>query len=186
MPENNLTLAQKIEAILLYKNEPVSLATLAKLSGGSKEKISEAVKSLQTQYENSGITVVFDGENACLGTNPKLSELISSIQKEELSRDLGKAGLETLAIVLYKGPVARREVDYIRGVNSSFILRNLLVRGLVERADGETGRGYSYKPTLELMRYLGIKSREELPEFGTALAKMEAFVKEEAVENADQ
>jgi segregation and condensation protein B len=83
-----------------------------------------------------------------------------------MSKEIGKAGLETLAIILYNGPISRREVDYIRGVNSTFILRNLCVRGLVEREpDLKDQRILRYKSSLSLLAHLGIKSVEELPEF---------------------
>jgi chromosome segregation and condensation protein ScpB len=68
-----------------------------------------------------------------LGTVPEASELIEKIIKDELTRELGKSSLETLTIILYKSPIAKPEIDYIRGVNSNYILRNLLVRGLVEK-----------------------------------------------------
>ena len=75
-----------------------------------------------------------------------------------MSSEIGKAGLETLAIVLYNGPVSRREIDYIRGVNSSFILRNLCVRGLVEReADSKDQKIFKYRSSLNLLAHLGIK-----------------------------
>ncbi|MEK7194141.1 MAG: SMC-Scp complex subunit ScpB [Patescibacteria group bacterium] len=172
-----MNLESKIEAILLFKNEPVSLATLSNLLGTPRKDLQLAIFNLQRQYENRGIVIVSDEENLCLGTNTELSKLIETIQKEELQRELGRAGLETLSIVLYKGPVSRREIDFIRGVNSGFILRNLLIRGLVERAESRVGeRSFSYKPTLELLRHLGIQKREDLPEFGIALQKIESFI----------
>ncbi|MEK7187152.1 MAG: SMC-Scp complex subunit ScpB, partial [Patescibacteria group bacterium] len=130
---------RKIEAILLFKNEPVSLAELSKLLDVSQENIQSTINNLQKEYRERGIVIVTDGEYVSLGTNPELSGLIEEIQKEELSRELGRAGLETLAIILYRGVVSRREIDYIRGVNSSFILRALTIRGLVERTESETG-----------------------------------------------
>lgn len=121
-----------------------------------------------------------DGEEASFGTHPELSSLIEEMQKEEVSRDLGKAGLETLSIILYKHPVSRREIDYIRGVNSSYILRNLLMRGLIEKTEGGAGeRSYSYKPTLELMRHLGLTRTEDLPNYEIAMAKMLEFENKE-------
>lgn len=170
-------LEQKLEAILFFKNEPVSLVELSKLLGVSLEDIKLSISNLQKECENRGIVVITDGENVGLGTHPDQSELIESVQKEEFSRELGRAGLETLSIVLYKGPISRREIDYIRGVNSGFILRNLLIRGLVERTESATGeRSFSYKPTLKLLEYLGITSVDKLPEYGTVVAKIEEFV----------
>jgi Predicted transcriptional regulator containing the HTH domain len=181
---NNLQLEQKIEAILLFKNEPVSLATLSKTLNVSQEDLRLTVSNLQKNYESRGIVIVSDGESICFGTNPNLSELIESMQKEEISKDIGRAGLETLSIILYKGPVSRREIDHIRGVNSGFILRNLLIRGLIERTEGSE-RSYSYKPTLELLKHLGLTKIEELPEYSTALRKIEDFVRSEPADTND-
>ena len=83
-------------------------------------------------------------------------------------KDLGKAGLETLSIILYRGPATRRDIDYIRGVNSQFILRNLLIRGLVEKIQNpDDQRTFFYKPTFQLLSYLGIGKLEDLPEYLT-------------------
>lgn len=171
-----MTLESKIEAVLLFKNEPVSVAELAKWLGEKPEAVKEALSSLSQSYKERGIVLVTDGEYSSLGTHPDATALIEKLQKEELSRELGRAGLETLAIVLYKGPISRREIDHIRGVNSSFILRSLLIRGLIERVEG-TERSYTYKATLKLLQYLGISKQEDLPEFERAFKKMEEFVK---------
>ncbi|MGB3921753.1 MAG: SMC-Scp complex subunit ScpB [Minisyncoccia bacterium] len=171
-----MTLESKIEAVLLFKNEPVSVAELGKWLGEKPEAVKEALSGLSQSYKERGIVLVTDGEYSSLGTHPDATALIEKLQKEELSRELGRAGLETLAIVLYKGPISRREIDHIRGVNSSFILRSLLIRGLIERVEG-TERSYTYKVTLKLLQYLGVSKQEELPEFERAFKKMEEFVK---------
>ena len=175
------SLESKIEAVLFFKNEPVSIGELSKWLGEKSESVKESISHLSDSYKERGIVLVRDGENVSLGTHPSLSSLIENLQKEELSRDLGRAGLETLAIILYKGPVSRREIDHIRGVNSGYILRHLLVRGLIERADPSTtlgaGRSYSYKTTLKLLEYLGVTQREDLLEYESAFKKIEEFVK---------
>lgn len=180
-----MELTKNIEAILLFKNEPVSLSELAKILKVRVEEIKSALIELEAHYENRGIVLVSTGEEVSFGTSPALSGLIEEMQKEELSREIGRAGLETLAIVLYKGPVSRREIDYIRGVNSGFILRSLLVRGLVERAEIQGERSYSYKPTTELLRHLGIQKREDLPEFATAFKALEDFAQTEKTDGGE-
>lgn len=170
-----MTLENKIEAILLFKNEPVSVSELSKWLSVSQEEVWQALENLRDFYKDRGIVLVSTKEEVALGTHPETSSLIEKLQKDEFSRSLGRAGLETLAIVLYKGPVSRREVDHIRGVNSSYILRALLVRGLVEKVEKE-GRGASYAPTLELLRHLGITRQEDLPEYETALRQVSEFV----------
>ncbi|MDP2789382.1 MAG: SMC-Scp complex subunit ScpB, partial [bacterium] len=100
-------------------------------------------------------------------TAPELSSLIEDLQKEELKKDLSKVSLETLSILLYKNGASRAEIDYIRGVNSSFILRALSVRGLVEKTvDPKDSRRFIYKPSFDLLSFMGIKSVTDLPEYG--------------------
>lgn len=94
----------------------------------------------------------------------------------ETDRDIGDAGLEILGILLYRGPSTRSQIDYIRGVNSSSTLRNLLARGLVERAGNpEDAREFLYRPTVECMAHLGVRSKEELPEYATIAHELAAF-----------
>src|SRR4051812_15860792 len=117
-----MPLLTQLESILLFKNEPVSLKELATLLGKKPEEVKTALTTLQGKYRESGIVIVSDGEVYSFGTHPQNAELIEKLQKEEFSSELGRAGLETLAIILYRAPVSRREIDQIRGVNSGFIL----------------------------------------------------------------
>lgn len=172
-------LEKKIEAVLMFKNEPVSAKDISSWLEVKVEEVRKALKNLQEFYKERGVVIVTDGENYSFGTRGELSSLIESLQKEELSRELGRAGLETLAIVLYRGPVSRREIDHIRGVNSGFILRNLLIRGLVERTDLPGERSFAYKPTLKLLEHLGVTRIEDLPEYGNVFKKIEEFIKTE-------
>ncbi|MDO8569678.1 MAG: SMC-Scp complex subunit ScpB [bacterium] len=176
-----LNLESKIESILFFKNEPVSIKELVKILNVDQNEVEKSVNNLRVFYKTRGIVVVSDGENISFGTHPDTSDLIANLEKEELSRELSRAGLETLALVLYKGLISRREIDHIRGVNSSFILRSLLIRGLIERTDPSTslgvGRSYSYKATLKLLQHLGITRREDLPEYQMAFKKIEEFEK---------
>ncbi|MEK9172012.1 MAG: SMC-Scp complex subunit ScpB, partial [Patescibacteria group bacterium] len=178
-----MNLESKIEAILFFKNEPVSVVELGKWLGEKPDVVKKALVNLGDSYRGRGVVIISDGEFASFGTHPDASKLIENLQKEELSRELGRASLETLAIVLYKGPISRREIDHIRGVNSSFILRALLIRGLIERTDpsinsgqASINRSYSYKATLKLLEYLGITCRENLPEYKNAFDKIKEFV----------
>lgn len=174
-----MNLESQLESILLFKNEPVSIKELVSATGEKSEAVKAALQNLQSFYRDRGLVIITNGDEYGFGTSPANSALIEAMQKEELSRELGRAGLETLAIILYKGPISRREIDQIRGVNSGFILRNLLIRGLVEKVDSPTGeRSFTYEPTLKLLEYLGVTQRQDLPEFETAFTKMAQFVKE--------
>ena len=173
-----MNLENKIESIIFFKNEPVSFQELSKFLNVDLEMIKKSVDNLQDFYKNRGIVLVSNGEFISFGTHPSTNEFIEKMQKEELSNELSRAGLETLSIILYKGPISRREIDHIRGVNSSFILRALLIRGLIDRTEGVLGdRSYSYKATLKLLEYLGITREEDLPEYKTAFKKIEEFIK---------
>ncbi len=169
------TLTTKLEGFLFWKGEAISIKELSSIFQVSTEEIVSALKSLEEILNTRGIRLIRTEEVAELRSAPELSELIEKITKEELNKDLGKAGLETLSIVLYEGPITRREIDYIRGVNSQFIVRNLLVRGLIERVEGKDSRSFAYNPTIELLAHLGIQSRTDLPEYASFQEKIRQF-----------
>lgn len=159
-------LDKKIEAVLFYKNEPMETKKLAGILEVSEGEIKLGIQKLKERLVGGGLVLIENGDEVSLATSKENSQLIEKIAKDEMSSDIGKAGLETLSIILYKEGVSRREIDYIRGVNSSFILRNLLIRGLIERYPSETDkRLFVYKPTIALFAHLGIKNKEELPEY---------------------
>lgn len=171
-----MTLDAKIEALLFWKAEPVTLSRLGKIFGANTEEIKKALGVLEEKLRGRGATLVFKDDEVSLRTAPEASGFIETLAKEELTRDLGKAGLETLSIIIYQGPLSRREIDYIRGVNSTFILRNLLVRGLVEKIDNQKDqRSFLYRPTFDLISFLGVSRIEELPEYEMVRREIEAF-----------
>ena len=174
-----MTLEQKIEAILFFKSEPVSNDGLRKMLDVSSEDVAQALTSLEVGLRERGIRLLQSDSGSMLMSAPEVGDLIEKITKEELNKDLGKAGIETLTIVLYKSPVSKSVIDYIRGVNSGFILRNLLIRGLIERkVNPNDKRTFIYSPTLKLFSYLGITKKDELPEFGEITEKIETFEKD--------
>jgi segregation and condensation protein B len=161
-----MNLESKIEAILFYKNEPMEIKKLSGLLGEKEKDVREALQNLGNSLNGRGICLVETESEVALATAPETKDFIEQIAKDEMSREIGKAGLETLAIVLYNGPVSRREVDYIRGVNSTFILRSLCIRGLVEKElDAKDQRVMRYKGSLSLLAHLGIKKVGELLDF---------------------
>lgn len=168
------TLDAKIEAVLFYKGEPQKIKNLAKLFNVTEEDIKNSISTLKERLV--GLQLVLHEETVTLTTAGEFSELIESIRKDELTKDLGRAGSETLSIILYKGAVTRAEVDYIRGVNSTFIIRNLLIRGLVKKTlNPKDQRSYIYKPTLELLSFLGVSAIEDLPNYETVQKELELF-----------
>lgn len=173
-----LPLDAQLEAILFYRPEPIKTDKLAELLTCSNEEITAAIETLKEKLSGRGLTIIENNGTLMLGTTPAASDLIEKITKEELSTEIGKAGLETLALILYRGPISRSGIDYVRGVNSSYILRNLLVRGLIERTNTEgEGRGFVYGPSLDLLRHLGVSKIEDLPDYGSVQVKVEEFIK---------
>lgn len=171
-----MDLDAKIEAYLFWKAEPASLKTLTRIFKRPEEEITLALTALEKKLINRGIILMRKDNEVTLRTAPEVSKLIESLRKEELKSELGKASLETLAIILYKGPITRQEIDYIRGVNGTFTLRALLVRGLVERVtDNRDQRRFLYKPTFDLLSHLGLKKITDLPEFETVCSELESF-----------
>lgn len=177
-----------IEAILFFKGEPVTLGRLSEITGKGKEDVEKALQELEKGLAERGVVLMRKGDEVMLGTRSEASPVIERLIKEELHRDLGRAGLETLSIILYLGPVPRSEIDYIRGVNSSFIIRNLLIRGLVERTENPNDkRSFIYKPTFELLSYLGIKKAEDLPEYAALREELSSRKAEkERLENLEK
>lgn len=172
----SLLLSSQIEAVLFYKAEPLSIKRLAEIFKKDEKEIKNAVNELREELKGRGLTLVEWEDEITLGTSREVSSLIETLTKEELIKDLGKAGLETLSIILYQGPLSRAEIDYIRGVNSNFILRNLLIRGLIERVDNpKDQRSFHYKPTLELISHLGLSKITDLPDYEAVRVDIESF-----------
>jgi len=168
--------AKALEALLFISGEPSSLREAAKLLGIDKKTLDEAIVELEKRLEGRGLCVLRHQDSVSLATAPDVAEVASRIAKERLEGDLSRSQLETLTIILWKGKVSRASIDYIRGVNSAFTLRSLLIRGLIERVhDAHDARVFLYSPTLDLYKYLGISSSHKLPEFETMQEKMKEY-----------
>lgn len=159
-------LEKKIEAVLFYLAEPVKISFLAKTLEVKEKELHEAILNLDKNLENRGIRIVSHNGEISLTTHPDFGPLIDKIIKEERERDLGRAGIETLTIIAYKGPVTKKEIEYIRGVNSQYAIRNLLLRGLIERnVSRDDERMVVYTVTSDTIRFLGLQNISELPEY---------------------
>src|SRR5260221_661627 len=129
-----------LEALLFIHGEPLVVAKIQEVLKVSAEEVEKLLEELSKKYESPGhgVRLLLHGAKAQLITKPEYGELLEYFVKEELAEELTPASLETLALVAYLGPLPRSRIEYLRGVNSSFTLRSLLVRGLVERvADPE-------------------------------------------------
>jgi segregation and condensation protein B len=160
-------LTTKIESILFISNKPLTASKLAELVDGPEPEVEEALKSLTEKYsaDDSGIKLMTNGAKYQLVTAQASAEAVNKFVKDEIVGDLTRPQLETLTIVAYRGPIKKSELEQIRGVNCTLILRNLLMRGLVE-GTGDLGELTSeFSLTLDFLRHLGISSSKDLPDF---------------------
>ena len=185
MASTTISDSAKLQAVLFVAGEPVSKKRLAALLEASPEQLRSAALTLRDQLLGTGLVLIEAGEDIELRSTPEAAPIIQKLRESELSRDLGKAGLETLAIILYKNGATRSEIDWVRGVNSATALRSLTLRGLITRGeDANDRRKIRYTATIEALAHLGATSVKELPryeEFATALTTAES----EPVESVD-
>lgn len=176
---NDELLALQIEGLLFALGKPLSRLDLATLTNADNERIAAALQRLATQT-GRGVVVVDDGTMLELRIAPEVAELVQQVRRDENSRDIGRAGLEVVAAILYRGPLTRAEIDFIRGVNSTQILRTLTIRGLVRRVANPkdralpTGRqgSFLYEATTELLSTMGATHPRDLPDFDAVRDKI--------------
>lgn len=168
----------ELEALLFIHGEPLALKKVGSILGVKPEELNALIAEFKKKLESEwrGLALVEDGEKVQLVTKPKFGKILESFIKEELSEDLSPASLEALALIAYFAPISRNRLDYLRGVNSTFIVRSLLLRGLVERfPDPGRANAFLYRPTLDLLRHLGLERREMLPDYEKFQLLLQSF-----------
>jgi segregation and condensation protein B len=164
-------ISHTIEALLFALGRPLTRTELIKQLGVDAESLEQGIDALKNA--DRGVSVVDDGKQLELRVSGSAATLIEKIRKDEYDRDIGKAGQEALAAVLYRGPLTRAEIDFIRGVNSSQTLRTLTMRGLVRKIPNpKDERSFLYEPTTELLATLGVASAKTLPDYDTVRQKL--------------
>jgi segregation and condensation protein B len=161
-------LKSAIESIILVSGDPVKISRIAKITGVARPEVENAVMILSGEYSSGGrgFIIIKKEDEIQLATNPENAEIVSDLVKSEIQENLSKASLEVLSIIAYRGPVTRAEVEAIRGVNCSFTLRALLMRGLLERLDNpKDNRSYIYKISFDFLKKMGLESADKLPDF---------------------
>ncbi|RJQ43145.1 MAG: SMC-Scp complex subunit ScpB [Anaerolineaceae bacterium] len=167
MDDSSLSKKKIIEAVLFVSSSSIPLAEIAKLVDISTAELSSIIKEMNDEYaETHGICIMIHNNRVQLTTSPDLAEKIEEFLGLEITTTLSRAALESLAIIAYKQPITRPQIDEIRGVNSDGVVRTLLSKGLIEemgRADS-MGKPILYGTTEDFLHYFGMKSIEELPE----------------------
>lgn len=172
-----------MEGLLYYFGESIDKEKIKTLLDIPEEEFNLAVGSLRNELIGRGISLVETEKTLGLYTAPEMTEIIEKIKKEERSKELTKATLETLSLIAYSDGVARSDIDFIRGVNSAFILKTLSLRGFIEKIPHpQDARKYIYKATTDLYAFLGVTRKEELPDWQEFNEKI-IQKKQEVVEN---
>ncbi|PIR44178.1 SMC-Scp complex subunit ScpB [Candidatus Wolfebacteria bacterium CG10_big_fil_rev_8_21_14_0_10_31_9] len=165
---DNRKLLGAIEAIFFVYGEPLDIKRISKIVNTSEDKVKGALAELEVKYsmEERGLKLIVNGDKFQLATKAEFSELLESFVKEEFDENLTPAALETLSLIAFLGPISRPRIDYFRGVNSSYSVRNLLTRGLIEKSsDLQNQHNILYRTSLDLLKYLGISKIEDLPDY---------------------
>jgi len=161
----------KIESLLFASPKPLSLKWLYGFITKNDEKMSReafdtAIEELKAKYNipESGVQIIQSGDDIQMVTNAVASDLVKKFLREDMTGELTPASLETLTVVAYRGPIAKSELEQIRGVNCSLIIRNLLIRGLIVGDDMGNGQTY-YRVSVDFLKYLGLTATSELPDY---------------------
>jgi len=157
-----MNLKHAIESLLFVSNRPLTAKRLADVLEKKNEDVRKALSELIADYDSrdGGLIILRNGDEFQIATDPEHGELVKGFLKDEAFGELTRPSLEALTIVAYRGPLTKPELEQIRGVNCSLILRNLMIRGLVVQ------EGENYRITMDFLRHLGLKSVEDLPDYG--------------------
>ncbi len=153
-------------SVLLVSNRPLTLRYLADVTGRDRTAVREALAELSGTFasQDLGVKIMVNGDEYQMVSTPDASGVVESFLKAELLGDLTKPQLETLTVIAYRGPVAKSDIEMIRGVHSGVVLRNLMMRGLIVEHSNTAG-ALQYDLSTDALRHLGLVRREELPDF---------------------
>lgn len=162
-----MNLSSQLESLLFISSKPLSVKEISELTGAKAKEVEEALENLAREYKEQarGFILIKNNGQYQLTTAPENTELVSKFLKDETSGELSQPSLEALTIIAYRGPITKLELERIRGVNCSLILRNLLIRGLIEEKADKQKNDNLYSVTLDFIKFLGISSLEELPDY---------------------
>ena len=161
------SLKGRIEAILFVAGEAVSIRDMAKALQIDEKELKVALKEIGSEYdyEQRGFMLKRFGDKVQLATRPLYSEDVLRLLQPVQQQSLSQAAMETLAVVAYKQPVTRAEVEQIRGVKCDYSLQSLMMKGLIQEAGRKDtiGRPILYATTDTFLSHFGIQGLEDLP-----------------------
>lgn len=162
-----MALKSQLESLLFISAKPMSVKALSKVLSVDVRDLEASLSDLEQEYKNlaRGFQIARIGDDVQFTTIAENANLVESLLKEEISGELTRPSLEALTIIAYRGPITKPELEMIRGVNCSLILRNLLIRGLVEEKIDPKIKLNKYSITFDFLRFLGLSKPSELPEY---------------------
>ena len=182
-----LDLKNKIEALIFLSKEPLSTDELSKYFKLEKQQVEEAVNELREDKKNTGINLKIDKEILSFVTNPSCGEEIKNFFHPEMKiKKLSKSAMETLAIIAYKGPITKGEIEVIRGVSAEKAIGNLLEKNLIYISGKKKSIGTPniYNVTEDFYSYLNIDKEESLPGY-EEFRKINLLTQKSAVSDDD-
>lgn len=163
-----MTLRSKLESLLFISPRPLTVKRLAELAGAEGAAVETELTALAERYNanDSGLNLLRHANSVQFVSSPLNSKLVTDFIKEEQAGELTRPALETLTIVAYRGPISKIQLDTIRGVNCALILRNLMIKGLVEAKGASKDKHQTtYHVTMDFVRFLGLNQISELPDY---------------------
>ncbi len=157
-----------IEGLLFVKgSDGLTISEICNILEANSEDVKLAIKELYKDYqsEERGIQLELLGQHFKLTTKKEHKEYYKKITQEEENSSLSQSALETLAIIAYNEPITRMEIDEIRGINSSYVLRKLMIKNLIQEVGKSDlpGRPRQYGVTNAFLDYFGLGGIDELP-----------------------
>jgi segregation and condensation protein B len=162
-----MSLKSKIESLFFISTKPLTAKKISEIAKVGEEEAEKTILELKQEYDTAekGIKLMKIGRSYQMTTSPDSGKIIKDFIKDEQTGELTKAALESLTIIAYRGPITKADLDMIRGVNCALILRNLMIKGLVEAHDDKVKMTTAYDIAFDFMKFLGLTERKELPDF---------------------
>lgn len=166
---------QILEAILFVAGEPVAVADLAQALEVSEMEIMHAVEELQRECERRGVTIHRYGDHLRMETRPEYAPYVERLLQPVQRQTLSQTAMETLAVIAYRQPVTKGEVEQVRGVKCDYSVQSLLHKGLIREAGRKEalGRPILYATTDRFLEHFGISDIRELPPLPSAQEKVD-------------
>jgi len=157
----------QIESLLFVTIKPISLKQISELVGKPIKEVEQATDELMATYkaEGRGMQIIKNENKYQLVSSSENAELVRELVKDETTGELSRPSIEALTIIAYRGPISKIDLDRIRGINCSLIVRNLLLRGLIEAKQDKTKNDTYYTVTFDFIKFLGINNVRELPDY---------------------